>query len=176
MTLEPRRPAAVWRIRPLRYDALQPHAADMGEHGRAVTRQMLSEPDGSPLGPAEQFGEPPLAIDQRQVAQVVAVMLDQVECEQHHLMAGTDAWMRCAASTMAGEAVGPVMAFAGEAADARAVPAHHQPVAIVLDLMDPQRAGRWPGHLRRLARFDEAGETPPLRDHGGCYCSLAAVG
>ena len=32
-------------------------------------------------------GEPPLALDQRQVAQVVAVMLDQVEGEQHRLMA-----------------------------------------------------------------------------------------
>ena len=31
------------------------------------------------LGPADQSGEPPLAVDQRQVAQVVAVMLDQVE-------------------------------------------------------------------------------------------------
>jgi hypothetical protein len=32
--------------------------------------------------------------------------------------------------------------------------------------MNPQRAGRWPGHPRRLARFDEAGGTPPLLDHG----------
>ena len=31
----------------------------MGKHGRAVTRQMFSEPDGSPLGPADQLGEPP---------------------------------------------------------------------------------------------------------------------
>ena len=44
LRLEPRlrRPAAIGRIRPLRDDALQPHAADMIEHGRAVTRQMLS--------------------------------------------------------------------------------------------------------------------------------------
>jgi hypothetical protein len=28
---------------------------------------------------ADQSGEPPLAVDQRQVAQVVAIMLDQVE-------------------------------------------------------------------------------------------------
>jgi hypothetical protein len=28
--------------------------------------------------------------------------------------------------------------------------------------VDPQRAGRWPHHLRRLARFDEAG----TKDHG----------
>ena len=62
------------------------------------------------------------------------------------------------------EAVGPVMAVAGEAANSRAIPAHHQPVAVMLDLMNPQRAGRWPRHLRRLARFDEAGGTPPL-DH-----------
>jgi hypothetical protein len=27
----------------------------------------------------------------------------------------------------------------------------------VLDFVDPRRAGRWPGHLRRLAWFDEAG-------------------
>jgi hypothetical protein len=51
----------------------------MGEHGRTVARQMFDEPDRAPLGPADQSGEPPLALDQRQVAQVVAVMLDQVE-------------------------------------------------------------------------------------------------
>ena len=43
----------------------------MLKHGRAVTRQMLSEPDGAPLGLAEQSGEASLALDQRQVAQVV---------------------------------------------------------------------------------------------------------
>jgi hypothetical protein len=36
LRLEPhlRRPAAMGRISPLRHDALQPHAADMGKHGR----------------------------------------------------------------------------------------------------------------------------------------------
>jgi hypothetical protein len=53
----------------------------MLEHGRAVARQMLNEPDGAPLGSADQLSEPPLALDQRQVAQVVAVLLDQVERE-----------------------------------------------------------------------------------------------
>ena len=43
--------------------------------------------DGSPLGLADQLGEASLAVDQRQVAQVVAVMLDQVEGEQHRLTA-----------------------------------------------------------------------------------------
>jgi hypothetical protein len=51
----------------------------------------------------------------------------------------------------------PVMFAAREAADARAIPAHHQPIAIVLDFVNPHWAGRRPGHPRRLARFDEAG-------------------
>ena len=61
------------------------------------------------------------------------------------------------------EAVGPVMAVAGEAADALAIPAHHQPVAVMFDFVDPQRAGR-PHRLRRQTWFDEAGGTP--HDHG----------
>jgi hypothetical protein len=63
------------------------------------------------------------------------------------------------------EAVGQVMAVAREATDARAVPAHHQPIAVMLDFVDPRWAGWWSRHLRRLARFDEAGGTPPLQDH-----------
>jgi hypothetical protein len=55
------------------------------------------------------------------------------------------------------------MAIAREAADARAIPAHHQAAAVVFDLVDPERAGRWPLHLRRQARFDEAGGT--AHDH-----------
>ena len=47
------------------------------EHGRTVTCQALAVPDGV-LGSAEQPGEPPLAVDQRQAAQVAAVMLNQV--------------------------------------------------------------------------------------------------
>ena len=45
------------------------------------------------------------------------------------------------------EAVGRVMAVAGEAADARAIPAHHQPVAVMLDIVNPERAGRRSEHL-----------------------------
>ena len=33
----------------------------------------------------------------------------------------------------------------------------HQPIAVMFDRMDPQRAGRRSIHLRRLAWFDEAG-------------------
>jgi hypothetical protein len=45
-----------------------------------------------------------------------------------------------------------------------AIPAHHQPVAVMLDFVNPHWAGRWPRYLRRQAWFDEAGGTPPL-DH-----------
>ena len=55
------------------------------------------------------------------------------------------------------EAVGPVMTVAGEAADPRAIPAQHQPIAVVLDFVNPARAGRRTFHLRRQARCDEAG-------------------
>jgi len=48
-------------------------------------------------------------------------------------------------------------AVAGEAADPRVIPANHQPIAVMLDFVDPQRAGRWPRHPRRLAGCDEAG-------------------
>ena len=43
-------------------------------------------PDGS-LGLADRLGEASLAVDQRQVAQVAAVILDQVEGERHRLTA-----------------------------------------------------------------------------------------
>jgi len=66
----------------------------MLEDGWAVTRKMLSEPDGAPLSLADQLGEPSLALDQGQVAQVVAVMLDQIEGVQHRLMAPASAPQR----------------------------------------------------------------------------------
>src|SRR6478735_10646877 len=55
------------------------------------------------------------------------------------------------------EAVGPVMAAAREASDARAIPAHHQPIAVVLDFVNPERAGRRSGYLGRQAWLDETG-------------------
>jgi len=48
----------------------------------------------------------------------------------------------------------PVMAVACDAAEARAIPAHHQSIAVVFDLMNPERAGRRLGRLRSQARFD----------------------
>ncbi len=44
-----------------------------------------------------------------------------------------------------------------EAADPRAIPTQHQPVAVVLDFVNPERAGRRLGDLGRTAGLDEAG-------------------
>jgi hypothetical protein len=70
------------------------------------------------------------------------------------------------------EAIRPVMAVACEAADALAIPAHNQPVAIMLDFMNPERAGWWSRHLRRQARFDEVGG----KDHDSRKIGQRATG
>ena len=57
----------------------------MPEHSRAVICHMLIEMDGLPLRPAEQSGEPLLALDQRQIAQIGTVVLQQVEGIQQRL-------------------------------------------------------------------------------------------
>ena len=51
--------------------------------------------------------------------------------------------------------------------DARAIPAHHQLVAVMLDFVDPPSEGEGAAsrRFRRQAWFDEAGGTPSL-DHG----------
>jgi hypothetical protein len=53
-------------------------------------------------------------------------------------------------------AVRPVIAAAGEQANGRAVPAHNQPIAIVLDLVNPARPRRRFGGQGRDAGIDEA--------------------
>ena len=62
--------AAVGALAMLGDHALQPHQAGMAEQVRAVSCQMFIEPDGSPLGLANQSGEPPLALDPWQVGGV----------------------------------------------------------------------------------------------------------
>ena len=74
---------------------------------------------------------------------------------------------------MAGKTVGPIMAVTRDAADAQAIPAHHQPIAVVLDLLNPERTRRRSGYLRRQARFDEAGGS--LHDHGRRMTARAIV-
>ena len=58
----------------------------MIKDGLAVTLQMFIELDRALFGPTDQLLEPPLALDQWQAAQIVAVMPDQVEREQHRFM------------------------------------------------------------------------------------------
>ena len=57
-----RRAAPVRLIRPFRHDALKAHVADVPEHGRAVIDQMLNEPAGVVLSPADLSGAPLLAL------------------------------------------------------------------------------------------------------------------
>ena len=63
------------------------------------------------------------------------------------------------------EAVRPVMTVLGEAANPRAIPAHHQSISIVLDLVNPRWAGRRLGRLRRQARFGVVGRYFGLAGH-----------
>src|SRR6266852_2103902 len=58
------------------------------------------------------------------------------------------------------EAARPVVAVAGEQADAGRVAAGHQPIAVVLDLVNPVRAARWSFGGGRKAGLVEAGEHP----------------
>jgi hypothetical protein len=103
---------------------------------------MLSEPDGAPLGLALQSGEPSLALDQRQVAQVVAIVFDQrtapprgvgvgsaahgspasVVADDHRLAVDQERRGLDAEGSFndGREAVRPVMAVSCEAADAQA--------------------------------------------------------
>ena len=64
------------------------------------------------------------------------------------------------------EAVAPFITAALPATDAGAHPVDHQPIAVMLDFVNPERAGRRPHHLRRLARSDQAGNAGDLTQHG----------
>ena len=133
--------------------------------------------------------ESPNARSKQHVAQIVVVKFDQVEGEQYRLLATLLAPQRMEVRCPVlagnhglavdqermrvdakrgvndgGEAVGPVMTVAGEAVDAPVIPAHHQPVAVMLDFVNPQLTGRRYGDLRRQARFDEARGTS--QNHG----------
>ena len=52
---------------------------------------MLNELDGVPVDPVQQLGQSLLAFMQRQVAQVITVMLQQVEGAEHRLGAAASA-------------------------------------------------------------------------------------
>jgi hypothetical protein len=71
-----------------------------------------------------------------------------------------------------GRSIGPVMAATGEQAHVLAVAAHDQPIAIVLDLVDPIGPGRRPCSPSWDARRDEAVDTNPNHDLTGRLKSL----
>ena len=77
-----RRYAGIRRVDPLRNNAFEPHQTRVPEHGFAVVGEMVHEMDTG-----HRFAEEPeefsCAVAQRQVAQVFALALDQMEREQN---------------------------------------------------------------------------------------------
>jgi hypothetical protein len=61
------------------FDLSQPATVRCGTAHPSASGQMLNEPDASPLRLADQLGKPPLALQERQAAQIVTVMLDQIK-------------------------------------------------------------------------------------------------
>jgi hypothetical protein len=61
----------------------------------------------------------------------------------------------------------PVIPIAGQQADADGVPTDHEPISVVIDLVNPAGAGRRAIGGRGQARFDEAGGgRAGTRQHG----------
>src|SRR5262249_20416748 len=91
----------------LRHDALKTHLAGMGEDGRAVALDMLTEPDaGAGLG--HDGCERGLADRKRIAPQVVAVQLDEVEGVEEDALVGalvTDEIERGNAIVIAGDSL-----------------------------------------------------------------------
>jgi len=138
---------------------------------------MLIEPDGV-TRLAQQLRRPLLALDQRHVAQIVALMLDQVEREQYGVVIARalksdspssrqitaspsirndDALRRLAASTIAGKRSAQSVTTLRITTHPRPFAAHPQPKAVMLDFVDPQGIGR-----RGRAAFDgRHGSTNP---------------
>ena len=67
-----------------------------------------------------------------------------------------------------GEAARPVVAVAGKQADADGIAPGHQPIAVVLDLVDPIGAGRGLVGGRRQARLNIASRAERIRKIGAC--------
>ena len=153
--------APVRRIDPLRHDPLETQSAGVLEHGRTSLVNVFVELDRV-LGLADQFYQLPLAVEQWSFSQVDALMLDQVEREQHCIsveetaaqgieirkaIIATDDRLAVDQERLrrhpggglddGREPVGPVISAACEAPDPRAFTPDHQPEAVVLNLMHP---------------------------------------
>jgi hypothetical protein len=68
----------VGAVRLLGNDALGAKSARIGEHGRPIFGDVLVEQDAG-LGIAQQPRQRSLAVEEREIAQILAIMLDQVE-------------------------------------------------------------------------------------------------
>src|SRR4051812_171637 len=165
----------------------------MFEHGRAIVRQVLIEADRV-RGLAQQLRELPLPVQQPRVAQVFALMLDQIEREQHRIMVEAAAVQRLeirkaiisAHHHLAIDQERLRLDAAGGLHDSRkpggpshprAFAADHQPEAVVLDFMNPQWSGRRLDRLRGSAGFDELGllgwgTQQHESEHSGCINTL----
>ena len=66
----------------LRDDALQPDLAGMGIHLATIDLEALAELD---VGAVDDLFQVRLALDQRQLPQIVAVEVEQIEGDQHDL-------------------------------------------------------------------------------------------
>jgi hypothetical protein len=135
---------------------------DPGLHAGQQPRQ-----PGLALG--ERQGPEVRAIDPQQIERIedrVASRVPPVERFEHcdailatdHRLAVQGERSRlqlCSDTGDPGIAIGPIMAAAGEQAHCGAVSAHHQPVAVVLDLVHPVRSGRRGHGARRNAWRNE---------------------
>jgi hypothetical protein len=66
---------------PLRNDALRPNAASVRKDGWAIYSGVFINQDAR-FGLAQQARQRGFAVEKRQIAQILAIMLDQVECRR----------------------------------------------------------------------------------------------
>ena len=163
-------------------DALEPDLAGMRVHLAAVDLEALAELD---VGAGDQLLQMRLALDQRQLPQIVAVEIEQIEGDHHDLgrlalqlvlqhrevggavggghddLAVDDRRAGADVPSIVGdllEALGPVVAAPGEDLDRLVGEMDLDPVAVELDLVDPAVAGRHLLDRCRQRGFDEAGK------------------
>jgi hypothetical protein len=175
----------------LGHNPLQAHRAGVPEHGGAVYVRVLVD-----LDPRRRASEEPrqarLALAQRLGAKILTIEFHEVKRLQdglpHRAMAVQGVKDRHAVFTadhglaIQGErlrpdlsrrtgdpriAARPVVAAAGEQTHGLALPPHDQPVAVMLDLVHPIRAGRRLGSAGRDAGVDEAISADAADEHAG---------
>jgi hypothetical protein len=133
----------------------------------------------------DQFFERRLAVDQRQLAKIVSIEIEQIERHHHDLFGFAFKFVledgkvsravRCRDNYFAvdnrgpgvdqegigghlAKTLGPVVAAAGEHARGFVCDVQLHPVAIELDFMEPTVAARHLSYLGRERRLDETGE------------------